>query len=255
MTTLSNPYEVPGYELPTSPKRNLWRYMKIERFQELLSTSKLYFAAVSEFDDLFEGAISYRTEGRKHPYDLIPGFSSVEEDAMDNHFRELAWQTKASCWHLSGHECAAMWQIYAPMNKGVAVVSTVGGLMTALGEYVVSTSWGRESIRIGRVKYRNYRKNPLKRGDLFYRFLHKRIYYRFEKEVRAIIPLRLAAESGERILKSGVQVKVDLNKLIKRVFVAPGQSELIPDVKNVLTSVGLDVPVTPSKMDGIPRFG
>lgn len=114
---------------------------------------------------------------------------------------------------------------------------------------------GCEPIRIGRVKYINYRKNPLERTDLFYRFLHKRKYYEFEKEVRAVIPLRRAVESGEAIPRSGIRIDVDLQKLIKRVFVAPGQSELIKDVRDVLDYAGLDIIVTRSKMDGIPRFG
>lgn len=142
MIKLQNPYQVPGYELPKSQKRNLWRYLKVERFKELISTSKLYFAPISDFKDLFEGAISYSADGRKHPHDLFHEFSLAEEVAIDENFRNLAWQTKASCWHLSGHECAAMWQIYTAKDKGVAIVTTVGRIMSSLGEYVVSSRWG-----------------------------------------------------------------------------------------------------------------
>ena len=36
----------------------LWRYLKIERFIELIDTSRLYFSSAREFDDQFEGAVA-----------------------------------------------------------------------------------------------------------------------------------------------------------------------------------------------------
>jgi hypothetical protein len=36
----------------------LWRYFKTARFLEFLHSSRLYFAAVRQFEDPFEGAVA-----------------------------------------------------------------------------------------------------------------------------------------------------------------------------------------------------
>ena len=49
-----------------------------------------------------------------------------------------------SCWHLSGHESMAMWKIYAPGGKAIAIQSTFEALRQAVSHIVVG---------VGLVKY------------------------------------------------------------------------------------------------------
>jgi hypothetical protein len=59
----------------------LWRYVKLDRFLEVVRTSRFYFAAEMQFADPFEGAVAVQTN--LPPSDLrIPTKSAGDSGLM-----------------------------------------------------------------------------------------------------------------------------------------------------------------------------
>ncbi len=44
-----------------SPEENLWRYLDLGKFLELISSRSLYFTRSDKFEDHFEGTINHHT--------------------------------------------------------------------------------------------------------------------------------------------------------------------------------------------------
>ena len=70
-----------------------------------------------------------------------------------------------------------------------------------------------ENVYIGEVKYFDNKKFRYKVGNTFYSFLVKHHYYEFENEVRCVI------EDEHSTI--GKKVKVDLDTLIKEIYISP----------------------------------
>ncbi len=54
--------------------QSIWRYMKTNRFMDLLENGSFYFASANEFDDRFEGAVSVQP----HDWPVDPRYSEME---------------------------------------------------------------------------------------------------------------------------------------------------------------------------------
>ena len=80
-------------------------------------------------------------------------------------------------------------------------------------------------------------------------FIYKRRTFEHEREIRAIIVTREAAN------KQGVLVKVDLHELIEALWIAPTAEGWLADlVRNVSRRYGLEVDVGWSTMTEQPIF-
>ena len=107
-----------------------------------------------------------------------------------------------------------MWRLYAQSNEAVCIQSTFRKLREAIGSVA----------QVGMVRYVDYETEWIPESNPLAPFLYKRKSFEHEREVRAIIPL----EDLKQILRgkvaeksSGVWCKVDLNRLIEHVHVAP----------------------------------
>ncbi|MYA49133.1 MAG: hypothetical protein F4045_08895 [Chloroflexi bacterium] len=161
---------------PTEPEATatLWRYMNLAKFCSLLDRSALFFSLVEHMADVYEGFV----------YPPIP---REQEDRLDmaerfayNWLSKQARASLISCWTQSDHESNLMWDAYAG-KEGVAVCITFRDLQEAL------RSIADLPVTFGQVKYVDYRQTEVPRfgwGPLF----HKRMEYRAEIEVRAVLP-------------------------------------------------------------------
>ncbi len=213
-------------------------------------------SSAREFDDQFEGSITapeYTNRLRGFPR------GSVDLDLFEAHvskaFQELTRLTKVNCWHQNDAESAAMWRLYLPAGKGVAVRSTVGALMSALREFRLKPEYGAETVHVGRVRYIDYRNAGMPEGSMLGRFFYKRMSYAYENEVRAVLSLRIAEEYGVQAPEKGVFVEVDTVTLVHEIRVAPRLDDtLFDEVRGVVKKAGLDVRVGRSEMDDPTLF-
>jgi hypothetical protein len=250
--------DYPGFEVDNDTV--IWRYMPAARFGDLLA-GHLYFAAARQFDDQFEGAITEAENARREqiaartfPDDTRAQRFQLQE--LSRAFADLRRMTKMSCWHARRHENVAMWERYRPATGcGVAIASTVGSLKRSLHEFRLKPSYGSERIVVGGVRYIDYANEEMTDGSMLGIFLHKRIEYQDEQEVRALLSLRMASEYGVEIPDDGVTVSVDAGELIDEVRVCPDATRTdVEELEMALRQANLDCSVSRSTLGRGPTY-
>jgi hypothetical protein len=254
--------ENPAFQQPDNLDARVWRYMDFFKFVSLLQKSALYFARADKLDDPFEGSYPKLNVSARMSYAETLEFPSPEARTnaikefqnMGDFFKQWRKYIAINCWHLNDHESAAMWQLYATSNNGIAVQSTYRHLRDA---FEVTT----EKVFLGIVKYIDYDHSVISQ-DIFTPFVHKRKSFQHENEVRAAILKWPAAHpdgsgldfNSETILH-GVAVHINTHVLVKNIYVAPGTPEWIVDtVRSVVEHYGYNFPVMQSDLDQQPVY-
>lgn len=218
-----------SFESP-EPEARLWRFMDLAKFVSLLSTRKLYFTRLSDFADVYEGAVCSAKgkdnyEQQDHFIRRIVTAADMKSLGMNPTEEEVEMKTEESrknaeknrrlmrdltyvnCWSMNEVESEAMWRLYSrDMRCGVAIQTTFERLFFSLD--------AMSNFEMGKVNYVNFDENFVVRGGEAVWYKRKSLEY--EHEVRAIvqkIPNSNAIFSNE--------MAVDLDKLIERVVISP----------------------------------
>lgn len=206
------------YENSIEWGENLWRYFSTDRFLNTLETSKLYFAAATQFEDPFEGAVAVVSP----EYKVDPRYEGME--GFEKAFFELKRLTKINCWHRANYESDAMWKLYAMKHKGVAITTTPEKISKAFTPYRIKPDYGEEQLYGGTIKYTDLSSVRLK-TSMLETFYHKHMAFEWEKEFRLAISLRIAEEFGVNVPEKGIQVHINLQELIDRIILGPKLTE------------------------------
>ena len=156
-----------------------------------------------------------------------------------------------NCWHMDEYESAAMWSLYLKSDESVALQSTYAKLKKSLID--------KETIYLGKVKYIDYEIEYIDPGNLYSPFVHKRKNYADEHEVRAIVA-KMPTGGGKldftkESMEHGLQIKIDIETLIERIFIAPSAPVWFADlVKAVSKKYGYNFKVVHSKLGEKPVF-
>lgn len=217
----------------------LWRYMDFTKFVSLLESQALFFCRADLLGDPFEGAISPVTPPA-FPQNFKAGPVAVHRIDL----RQIARMMYVNCWHGGEFESEAMWRLYAREHDGIAIKTMFRRLRDALV--------GDESVLVSRIQYRDYRTDNIPFGNGLLPYLHKRISFRHEQEVRA---LTLSASGKDRPSPSGLYHKVDLEKLVEEIVVAPfAKSWFVDLVRSLAGRYGLGDRVRMSELSDTPTF-
>jgi len=150
------------------PDRDLvvWRYMPLNRFEDLITTNEIHLSRLDQFRDAHEGYVPTR--------EAVP---SLVEVAAQRH--AWAWRhvTFASCWHIFPHENALMWPSYGGASDGVVIRSTAGKLADIAT--LLPNSY------VAAVNYKPW-PNPVPPGELRELPTRKRPEFAAEAELRII---------------------------------------------------------------------
>jgi hypothetical protein len=245
-----------GFE--AGDQTRIWRYMPVDRYAELLA-GQLYFPAATQFDDRFEGAITEAQIARRRELSV----SLADDVALERElqgtseaFADLRRLTKISCWHARPHENVAMWERYRPADGlAVAVTSSVGALKASLRPFRLREDYGEEAIRVGAARYIDYAHEDMADRSMEGVFLHKRVEYADEREVRALLSLRMPAEFGVPIPDKGAVVGVRPGTLIHEVRVdARAASAEVSGVVDLTRAAGVAASVTRSTLGADPVY-
>jgi len=153
---------------------------------------------------------------------------------------------------MNEHESAAMWRLYLKSDEGIAVQSTYAKLKAS----IVSD----EEVFLGIVKYIDYEKEFIvESANTLSPFVHKRISYSYENEIRAVLlkwPISGDSfDTTKETIFNGVQVRVDIERLVERIYVAPSAQSWFVDLVNaVIKKYGYNFTVVHSKLDESPVF-
>ena len=248
----------PHLEKPNNENASVWRYMEFTKFVSLLDRNELFFARDDKLGDPFEGSVPKINRNRR-----LEKFSQMQTKNPElmsltyGDFRRIEREcTAVNCWHMNAYESAAMWERYANRGDVIAIRSTFNLLKNSIVD-------NRYDFCLAKVTYLNYDKDAMPEFAVS-QFYHKMKIFRYEREVRAVVQeLPRSATSWRRAMDSkkkrpfqdGIYVKVNLEKLIRRVYIAPGTPAwLLQLVESVITKYGLKKEVFPSRLDEKPIF-
>ena len=211
--------EHPYFEKPEDENIKIWRYLDFTKFVSLLDKQALFFARSDELGDPFEGSFSKANVELRHK--IYRDLAELEKFLRDfrTFSREMIRFTIINCWHINEYESSAMWKLYLKSNEGIAIQSTFKRLTECFDK---SSEF---SLHIGKVKYIDYNIDWLPEGNTFYPFLHKRISFEHERELRAIIQ-KVPSKNGRidltlKVFEHGAYIPVNLNILIEKIYVSP----------------------------------
>ena len=233
---------------PTEPAEDtvLWRYMSFTKFASLLTKKALFFARADKLGDPFEGSLTSLT------LQAILNDTTLGEDrnTLLLMLRNRPRYTLINCWHENETESDAMWKLYAGHGDGVAIKTTYRLLKESL--------IGKEVVSIEKVKYVDYAIARVQLSNPLAQFIQKRRSFAHEREVRAIIQkLDIRGDKisvdGPDICDVGIYHDVDVNKLVKEVFVPPYAEDWFSElVQTTAVNFGLQAPVNKSTLSAKP---
>lgn len=232
----------PYLEIPKNQSATIWRYMDFTKFVSLLDRRELFFARTDKLGDPFEGSCPKKSLATR---EKIYGSKDVGE-----FFKLVREFTAVNCWHLSKYESAAMWKLHLKSDEGIAIKSSFRRLKGCLEE-------SNLAIYIGKVQYIDYENDEMPIKSLA-PFFHKRKSFRHESELRACtqkFPKKRFTERSKRPFDEGVYVPVNLDKLIRDIYLAPQSPEwLLQLVRSVTNTYKLGKEVIPSSLDTSPIY-
>jgi hypothetical protein len=242
----------PSFKEPKDPKSKIWRYLDLSRFLSMLEKNALHFCRVDLLGDPFEGS---RPRGEDAFWADILERGKAKKEIVNhnvqvvNDMRRISRQRMfANCWHLNEHESAAMWHVYSRDAASIAIQSTYERLRKCLPE----------TINIGIVKYIDYEKEPVPFGNVLNYFLHKRVSFEHERELRALIWTMGMTQEGKLEWdippeQAGIEVSVDLTELVAQVVLAPEAPDwFLKLVEAVVKRYGLQLVVRQSCLSAEP---
>jgi hypothetical protein len=247
----------PDFNDPTDKNEKIWRYMDIPKYLSLLERRALYFARANCLGDSFEGSVP-SSKGQVNLTEFArqtakeQGLPLEKVIPVHGSIRNCVY---VCSFHLSNYESAALWSIYTRAMQGIAIQSTFNNLCGCFNGYP------ENPINIGMVNYIDYTVAtiPVERNAAL-PFLHKRVSFEHEKELRAVIsfpkeffPRQEITEEQIKAAPSGIYIPVDLNTFIERIFVAPMTEPWIKGLLELVTKrYGLDKPIIQSSLDASP---
>ena len=211
----------------------------------MLDRHALYFARADYMLDPWEGRIGEFNEAA-HLRVFREG-NRARDDSVElrSSYRTLREQARArmflSCWYMAEHESAAMWELYAGREgRGIAIRSRFDAMEAALPPDFP------HSIYAGTVRYVDYNRDEIPVGNSFYPFVHKRLSYQHEQELRLVIDTH--PSEGEDT-PQGLNVPVDLERVVEHIHVAPtAQDWFVELVKRTVSRSAVSADVTRSDL-------
>lgn len=241
--------EHPEFTPPSAENAKIWRYMDLAKFLSLIESESLYFVRLdqlSEFDP-FEGYYTnlnlefdkLEFENMSEQWKKLTGINDkkiFDVIALGNkNTRDMVKYHRSASfvnsWHIKEHESAAMWKIYLSNNEGIAIQSTFKKLINSMESY------DDFEIHIGKIKYINYDTEVIPMGNTLSPFIYKRKSFEYEDELRALIwtPQHgknnmLDPEKNKFKDTFGLNVPVDIDILIEKIYVSPNAPKWILEV-------------------------
>lgn len=256
--------EHPCFISPKSDSALIWRYMNFQKFESILNEKAIFFAKAIKFEDPYEGLFSEATM-----VDVCSSAENCEEISIEKMMaqslpkisKDMKELVFVNCWHMSKHESAAMWKLYAQNKAGIAIQSNFEKLKACF-------SGSHDTVFIGKVRYIDWNNDKIPRNNYFYPYLYKRKSFECERELRALVYAHQQTEmtlsyKGKNVsvptIKplegNGKLVTVSLETLIEKVYVSPKSSKRFENkIKKALKQHDLNIEVIKSDLYKDPIY-
>jgi hypothetical protein len=239
------------HEALSAPADNctLWRYMDFTKFVSLLETRALHFTRADQFEDPYEGSWSQAGWKMQRDPAINGGLPSHAIRQMTEFASQLPKDVFLNCWYLGAFESAAMWKLYAQSHQGIAVRSDYNTLAAIADESSLQ-------LGISRVHYIDYDQTPIPFGNILFPFVHKRLSFAHENELRLLLWRRDSVNEGQVPPDATtLTVSAPPDRLLHGVYVAPTSPRWFGQlVEAVCRRYGLSVNVVRSSLYDRPTY-
>ena len=240
--------EHPEFILPKDRNSKIWRFMDLAKFLYAIQNRCLCFSSakvVAENFDEYEGKYPKETwEAYMRDHERLKQLLGIKNEdykipsKMDMRkalYMMMITTTYLNCWHKNEVDTPFMWSLYTDRKLGIAIQSTVERLCDSF-EY---TDY---EVFIGCMQYGE---KIIQTKSIFTPFLYKRIQFKEENEIRAII-----LRTGYKKQIQGIAVPIDIDVLIENVYLLPKTKIYIAKIiENLLSKYGMDTKVKFSTLD------
>lgn len=203
----------------------LWRYLTMEKFEDLIKSSELYLRRVDKFSDVDEAKLDNSTADRTSL--LFNEFTNAEEmqGQLLNMLTSFRTASFVNCWHLNDSENVEMWKEYCTPHGGVVIKTTVDHLIGSILPHDLGPMHFRPVAYGEKDSTERDLRFPLELLNF------KGEKYKFENEYRISLMYIKSdrnleeLEEFEEILitppTESVRLKVDLNLLVQELIISP----------------------------------
>ena len=207
-----------SFRQPASDSLNIWRYVELAKYLDLITSKTLFLARSDILSDKFEGSTTHiNTQATREIFEAqahMPEMQISQVLANLGKVRtDMKQQVYVNCWHMSEFESEAMWTLYGRFGDAIAIRTQYSSVVRSLPE----------SFYVGAVSYIDYKRQFIPDGNMLTPFMHKRLSFEHEKEVRILtwLPPSLEVPNYVNVEEFGLRILVDLPKMIDEVYVAP----------------------------------
>jgi hypothetical protein len=190
-------------------------------------------------DDKWEGLLTKRTKDAF----FYSEYNKIKSAEKTNKFIEEYEKSKnefyISSWHMNNHESYLMWKAYG--DRGCAIQTTYERIKTSF----FNTN---ADITGGLVNYIDYEREQLPIGNSFWSVSHKDLPYTDEKEFRLFFWKLFPKNMGIPKNEKGVEVNVDIDILIEKIYLNPISSFGTKELQNLITDKKLKCTIAKSKI-------
>ena len=210
---------------PKSESSFLWRYLTMDKFEDLLKTSELYLRRVDKFLDEYEAKLDDVTSNRiSYLFHEFPNYTEMQGQ-LRNILTSLKTASFVNCWHLNDSEHLKMWKEYCGESGGVVIKTSVHCLIDS----ILLHDFGPMHFRPVAYGKRDLTELDLRFPLELLNF--KEEQFRFENEFRVTLlyikndrNLDELEEFEEVIINppnEAVRLKVNLQQLIQELVISP----------------------------------
>jgi len=228
--------EHPVFQTRNSFDKPIWRYMDFWKFLNLLETQSLFFSNSDNLGDNNEGRIPIFILNKMFKEDKLNG-NTLNAD-LNNFLENTLRKTHLiSSWSFGERESFAMWKMYAKDKMGIAIETDLGCLKASFKNTL-------RNIYIGEINYINEKNYYFSTSNMFYPFITKLDFYKFENELRCMTILKDDEISTSKL------IEVDLKILIKKVHISPNSKpEFLKLIKLLKKEYELNFEISYSKIN------
>lgn len=216
------------FKEPSRGDAKIWRYLSLPKFLDLIQSRQLYFARADSLREMDRQEGVYHTDFSKNLLaKLSAGEMSLPEDfgIAKEAYLKLQQQVNdynenfeirnvfVNCWHISDFENFAMWKIYSE-QYGVGIQTTFQTLYESFGDDKWNFFNEKCRVYLGQVIYIDKQSTAIPEGNMFWPYMHKRVEFEFERELRCVV-------SHMGYEDRGVRVNVDVTRLTHAIHVSP----------------------------------
>ncbi len=149
------------------------------------------------------------------------------------------WQESfcISCWRYSAYDSVAIWNQYASLEEGVAIVVDLDGLRKSFQKF--------GDIRLAVIEYRDFSdtsNNSMRSNPLTY----KDVRYASEEEARFYFRAKLGDLKG-------VTVPFDISTVVREIHLSPNATEWFKSIiQGLIDKNNLNIPIVDSSLGRVP---